>query len=73
MKESIGNLPSSDLAAILQLLTKFHISDHSLKIEIGRYRNIPKEQRLCDSCKVIDNEHHFFLHCNSNKILRALM
>lgn len=35
------------------------ISDHSLKIEIGRYRNIPKEQRLCDNCKVIDNERHF--------------
>ena len=47
-----------------QLLTKFRISDHSLKIEIGRYRNIPKEQRLCDNCKVIDNDHHFFLHCN---------
>ena len=25
-----------------QLLTKFCISDHSLKKEIGRYRNIPK-------------------------------
>jgi hypothetical protein len=25
-----------------QLLTKFRISDHSLKKEIGRYRNIPK-------------------------------
>jgi hypothetical protein len=53
-----------------QLLTKFRICDHSLKIEIGRYRNIPKEQRLCDNCKEINNEHHFFLHCNSNKILR---
>jgi hypothetical protein len=50
-----------------QLLTKFRINDHSLKIEIGRYRNIPKEQRLCDKCKVIDNEHRFFLHCNSNR------
>jgi hypothetical protein len=37
---------------------------------MGRYRNIPKEQRLCDNCIGIDNEHHFFLHCNSNKILR---
>jgi hypothetical protein len=41
-----------------QLLTKFRISDHSLKKEIGRYRNIPKKQRLCDNCIGIDNEHH---------------
>jgi hypothetical protein len=31
---------------------------HSLKIEMGRYRNIPKEQRLCDNCIGIDNEHY---------------
>jgi hypothetical protein len=43
-----------------QLIIKFRISDHSLKIEIGRYRNIPKEQRLCETVKKLTMSIKFF-------------
>ena len=53
-----------------QLLTKFRVSDHLLEIELGRYKNIPREQRLCRKCKVLDDESHFFFHCQINSKLR---
>jgi hypothetical protein len=36
-----------------QLLTKFKTSDHPLEIELGRYKKIPRHQRLCKTCKVL--------------------
>ena len=42
-----------------KILTKFRISDHKLKIEIGRYKKVPREQRMCKACKVLDDEKHF--------------
>ena len=53
-----------------KLLSKFRLSDHSLGIEVGRYTNIPREQRLCKKCKVVDDEHHFFFDCEINLSLR---
>lgn len=56
---------------IRKLLTKFRISDHPLLIETGRYRKLPREERTCIKCKnEIDDECHFFLHCNMNKNIR---
>ena len=34
-----------------------------LAIETGRYRNVPLEERLCESCRIIEDEKHFLLHC----------
>ena len=45
-----------------QLLTKFRTSDHPLEIELGRYKKIPRHQRLCKTCKVLDDEIHFFFY-----------
>lgn len=54
-----------------QLITKFRVSDHNLEVEIGRYKNIPREQRTCKICtKDIDDEYHFFLNCSINSNLR---
>ena len=53
-----------------QLLTKFRVSDHPLAIETGRYKNIPRENRLCTICNKIDDESHFFIECVQNKTLR---
>ena len=41
-----------------QLLTKFRLSDHNLEIELGRYKNIPRNQfqRHCKFCKTLDDE-----------------
>ena len=56
-----------------QTLTKFRVSDHTLKIEQGRYLNIPREQRLCSECQTVDDEKHFFLDCKINKHLRDIL
>ena len=37
----------------------FRINAHRLRIERGRYCGENPEDRLCDSCKVIENEIHF--------------
>ena len=36
-----------------------------INIELGRYRNLPIEARLCDSCDAnkIENEEHYLIHC----------
>jgi hypothetical protein len=47
-----------------KIVTKFRISDHKLEIEIGQYKKVPKEQRICKACKVLDDEKHFFLNCH---------
>lgn len=56
-----------------QFITKFRVSDHPLEIEIGRYKNVLRENRLCTVCKDIEDEYHFFLYCNKNKHLRQNM
>ncbi len=48
-----------------KLFTKWRISEHDLLIEHGRYRQpkLPVNDRLCTSCKVIDDEVHFGMAC----------
>jgi hypothetical protein len=55
-----------------QLFTKFRVSDHSLEIESGRYKNITREERICKYCNLIEigDEYHFFLKCTANHSLR---
>lgn len=53
-----------------KLITKFRISDHDLLIETGRYKNIPREQRCCTVCNILDDESHFFFNCEINSNLR---
>ena len=50
-----------------QLMSKFRTSDHPLFIETGRYKNIPRDQRVCSTCKIVEDEYHFFLHCKANE------
>jgi hypothetical protein len=42
---------------------QFCTSDDCLQIETGRYKNIPRQQRLCNICKVVEDECHFLLNC----------
>jgi hypothetical protein len=51
---------------------EMRISDHVLEIERGRYNKINREQRICRQChlNVIENEEHFFFHCQKNELLR---
>ena len=57
---------------MIQLFTKFRVSDHSLEIESGRYKNITREERICKNCNLneIGDEYHFFLKCTANHSLR---
>ena len=55
-----------------KLITKLRISDHNLMIEKGMHLKIPREQRLCNVCKVIDNEIHFLLNCQINSNERTI-
>jgi hypothetical protein len=43
----------------IRYLTKFRISVHNLKIEMGRYKNKPRDERLCSGCLKVENEVHF--------------
>ena len=48
-------------------MSKFRTSDHPLFIETGRYKNIPRDQRVCSTCKIVEDEYHFFLYCKANE------
>jgi hypothetical protein len=48
------------------ILTKFRLSEHKLLIEIGRNLKIPRDQRLCVICNVLEDEFHFFIECKRN-------
>ena len=50
-------------------MSKFRLSNHRLNIELGRYNNVLKENRMCNICQqlnntnVIDFEYHGFFKC----------
>ena len=46
-------------------LTRFRLSSHNLEIELGRYQNIIRENRLCKLCtsNQTETEFHFLLSC----------
>ena len=52
-----------------KLICKLRISDHSIEIERGRYRKIPRNERICKKkkCKIIDDEFHLFFNCSINE------
>ena len=51
---------------------QFRISAHSLMCEVGRYCNIPYEQRLCPLFEMnkVESEHHFIFECSHYSDLR---
>ena len=53
-------------------LVKFRIGDHKLRLETGRYDQIPRVNRFCPLCKSnqIQDEFHFLIYYNKYSILR---
>ena len=53
---------------------KLRISSHKLKIETGRYDNIPFDEMLCSlcNCNRIDDETPFSLDCPSFSSIREM-
>ena len=52
-------------------VTKFRISAHTFRIENGRWRSIPRDQRLCPLClgNLIGDEKHYIFHCTLDKLV----
>ena len=50
-------------------ITKLRCSSHALEIERGRYQNpkVPRDPRLCLTCKVVEDENHFVQNAASIK------
>ena len=52
-------------------VTKLRLSNHTLAIETGRHKKIPKEMRFCPFCPMsVENELHFLLICPIYAIFR---
>ena len=54
-------------------LTRFRMSSHPLRLEIGRYHRsntLPVEDRLCQMCNLstVKDELHFLLHCRIDQL-----
>ena len=57
-----------------KLLSNIRMSSHKLHIEIGRYKNIERENRLCEQCNMmkIETEEHFLLECTAYNLPRDI-
>ena len=48
-------------------MSKLRVSSHRLLIESGRWNKphpIPRNERLCQICNKLEDEHHFLLECS---------
>ena len=45
------------------IITRWRLSNHNLKIETGRYKGIPRNERICDSCETLEDEQHAVFVC----------
>ena len=47
-------------------ICRFRAPAHRLYIETGRYKNIPRNERLCKNCSSneIEDEAHFLIKCD---------
>ena len=52
-------------------LAKFRCGTAPLRLETGRYENIPENLRICPLCKLdIENESHVLFHCDAYNSVR---
>ena len=53
-------------------LSKLRLADNDLEINLGRYKNVPLQDRICKICKCsIEDEVHFMVSCIGYTNLRA--
>ena len=52
--------------------TQLQLSNHKLMIELRRYKNISREDRICKVCQSgeVETEHHFITSCEAYSSLR---
>ena len=53
-------------------ITRWRLSSHRLKVETGRYTRpvTERENRLCDVCKVVEDENHAIYVCSVHRLIR---
>ena len=56
-------------------MSRLRISCHTLCIETGRHKKppIPRDQRLCKVCKVLEDEPHFLVSCKKYEASRHVI
>ena len=52
------------------VLSRFRTSNHHLAVETGRWTNIPPEERICVSCRHLEDEYHMIFECALYEDLR---
>ena len=47
------------------IITRWRLSNHTLKIETGRYENPPliRNERKCERCNIVEDENHVIFFC----------
>ena len=55
------------------VITRWRLSSHSLRIETGRYQRpkIPRAERTCSVCHILEDEHHSIFVCAAHTFIRA--
>ena len=52
------------------MITRWRLSNHDLLIETGRYSGIPRNERLCDNCDILEDEKHVVFVCSRYNPIR---
>ena len=55
--------PQDIMESERKIITRFRTGSHSLNIEIMRYSNVPRENRLCLCKSAVQNIWHVFMEC----------
>ena len=54
-----------------RIMAPFRMRCHGLVIDIGAWGGYAREDRLCPTCLVVDDEEHFLFDCRLVRDLRA--
>ena len=56
-------------------IAQIRCSSHVLQIERGRHTRpkTPREQRLCNTCGLVEDEYHFVINCPENDLHRNIL
>ena len=52
------------------LITRWRLSCFDLRIETGRYKGLPREDRICTLCDVVEDEEHVIFNCRAYNTIR---
>ena len=54
-------------------MTRWRLSSIDIRVETGRYSNIPRNERRCELCSTgeIEDENHVIFRCSAYQAIRA--